>query len=438
MTKSFVAWSAFALLVSASACTKSSSPARPSSVADTGEAPSSLTDAKTGVTLTTPVPVSPAPNADIRFAEQPVTLAVRNSAITGSTPPTYTFQVASDVGFANVVVTKDSVAQGAGQTSVALDKLAGAKTYFWRARANGSGVNGYFSAARAFNLGPEVVLQAPVLIAPSNGGTLSGQAPLVVNNVGRSGPAGPLSYRFEVSDSTSFANLVFTSTVNEGSNQTSTTMTARLTTNATYYWRVRASDPANAVTGPYSSVNSFRYVPFDMSQAIILNSPPDLASWPETAKITSINITGDSFLVDFDRRDGPDRWPDVIPAGFTGPLEYTLGMCVNPNGNQWYCSGVVQFWYGRTLTDSGSPSRVGIEWFYDPARWGPVNFYQPQDGELVGIFVGAGNLRDGSNITRATCPRVCERSNVALIPWSQGGGVSYAFANGIKTLTAGR
>jgi hypothetical protein len=438
MSKCFVICTVFAVLVPAAACTKSSAPAKPSSVADAEEAPSSMTDAKTGVTLTTPVPVSPAQNAEIKFAEQPITLTVRNAASSGSSAPTYTFQVASDAGFGSVVQTKDGIAQGAGQTSVALDKLVGDRVYYWRARSNAAGVSGYFSTVRAFRLGPEVVLQAPVLVAPADGGTMSGQAPLIVNNVARSGPAGQLSYRFEVADSPSFTNLVFTATVNEGPNQTSATMTAQLTTNQTYYWRVRASDPSNAVTGPYSNVASFRYVPFDMSQAVIVNSPPDLASWPETAKITSITIQGDSFPVEFDRRDGPGRWPDVVPAGWSGALQYTLGMCVNPRGNQWYCSAVVQFWYGRTLTDSGNPSRVGIEWFYDPVRWGPIHYYQPSDGELVGIFVGAGNLRDGGNVTRASCPRVCERSNVALIPWSTGGGVSYTFANGLRTLTVHR
>ncbi len=434
MTKSFVFWSVFAVLVSATACTKSSAPARPSSVVDTEDAPSSFTDAKTGVTLTTPVPIAPAQNADIRFAAQPITLTVRNAASSGGSGATYTFQVAADAGFTNVIATKDDVAQGAGQTSVQLDKLAGSKVYYWRARANTGGVNGFFSAARAFTIGPEVVLQAPILVAPSDGGTLSGQAPLVVNNVARSGPAGPLSYEFQVSDSTTFANILFNATVGEGDNQTSATMTASLANNVVYYWRARATDPSNDVIGPYSNVASFRYVPFDMSQAIIVNSPHDLAQWPETAKITSITFTPSSFPVDFDRRDGPNRWPDVLPKGWKGPLQYTLGMCVNPTGAQWYCSGVVQFWYGRVLTDSGSPSRVGQEWFYDPARWGPINFYQPRDGELVGIFVGSGNLRDGGNFTRASCPRVCERSNVALIPWSTGGGPSYTFSNGVTTL----
>jgi hypothetical protein len=431
MKKCLSLWSGVALLVIVSACTKSS-PTRPAEVA-APEAATSTTDARTGVTLTTPVPMTPAPNAEIKFAEQPVTLTVRNGVSTNSTARTYSFQVANDAGFSSIVSSKEGVAEGSGQTSVAIDKLEGSKTYFWRVRVNSGGANGLFSPARAMNIGPEVVLQAPALLAPANGGTLSGLAPLLVNNVGRSGPAGALTYRFEVSDSSSFGNLVFESTVPEGNGQTSTTMNANLITNNTYYWRARASDPSNAVIGPYSSVNSFRYVPFDMLQAQIVNSPPDLASWPETARITSITITGDSFPVEFDKRDGPGRWPDVVPLGWKGALQYTLGMCVNPTGNHWLCSGVVQFWYGRALTDSGSPQRVGIEWFYDPARWGPMHYYQPSDGELVGIFVGAGNLRDGF-YSRASCPRVCERSNVALIPWSRGGGVSYVFSSGGKVV----
>src|SRR5262249_48265194 len=145
-------------------------------------------------------------------------------------------------------------------------------------------------------------------------------------------------------DSSNFGNLVFASTVGEGGGQTSVAMNARLTTNATYFWRAKALDPTNDVEGPYSQTFTFKYVPFDWANATIVNSPPDLADWPETAKITRVDFTGGSFNVDFDRRDGPDRWPDMVPRGFTGPLQYTLGMCVN-NQNHWFCSGVVQFWY---------------------------------------------------------------------------------------------
>jgi hypothetical protein len=387
------------------------------------------TDAATGISMTAPVPLTPA-GVTIRYADQPVTLTVKNGVSTGSGSMTYTFEVASDAGFSQIVQTKDGVAEGAsGQTSVALNTLAGNLTYWWRARATSGKTTSPNSASRAWTLGPEVTIEAPVLVSPGNGGTLNGTASLIVANATRSGPAGPISYRFEVSDSSSFGNIVFTSTVGEGNGQTSAPMTTQLTSNATYFWRVMASDPSNSVNSPFSSTFSFRYVPFDLRSATMVNSPPDFADWPEAAKITSINFSGGAFEVDFDRRDGPGRWPDVVPKGWAGALQYTLGMCVNIN-NHWYCSGVVQFWYGRTLHDSAPPSLVGREWFYDPARWSPMLGYQPRDGELVGLWVGSGNLRDGNSLTRATCPAVCERSNIALVPWSNGGGQSFTFGAG--------
>lgn len=427
-------WSVVALFVGVSACTKSS-PSRPTDVTPSEQVAASVTDAKSGVTLTTPLAISPASNAQIRFADQPITLTVRNGATTGSTALSYTFQVATDAAFASIVSTRDNVPQGAGQTSTTIDKLAGAKTYFWRARSNSGTVPGLFSAPRTFTIGPEIVLQAPVLSSPAQNGTLTGGGTLTINNANKSGPAGRIFYRFEVSDSSSFSNLVFVSTVPEQSGQTSVQMTARLTTNATYYWRVQASDPANSVTGPYSTVFSFKYVPFDMSQATIYNSPSDLGFWPETAKITSVYLNPNGIEVDFDRRTGPGRWPDE-PFG-AGDIEYTLGMCLNIN-NHWDCSAVVQFWFGRELTAGGRPDEVSFNWFYDPFRWGPMTGYQPSRGEIVGIFVGAGNLRGRTDPGYVTCPRVCERSNVALVPWSEDGSGIFTFSTGVTTLSKRR
>ena len=155
--KSF--WAALVILVAATACEKS--PTRPSSSTDSGSgAQASVTDAKSGteaagVTLIAPQLVSPAENAEIRNANQPVTLVVANGVSTGSTPPTYAFEVASDAGFASKAYTKDSVAQGAnGQTSLVIDKIAPAKSYFWRARTNSSSTAGPYSKVRGFTHRP--------------------------------------------------------------------------------------------------------------------------------------------------------------------------------------------------------------------------------------------------------------------------------------------
>ena len=420
-------------LATAVACTKSS-PTRPADVA-AADTTAVTADAKVGVSLTTPQLLTPVNGQRFKFAEQPLTLVVKN-AVSSASGRTYTFEVASDGGFGNIVFSRDNVAEGSGQTSVKVDKLAGNKDYFWRVRAVSSGVNGLNSPGRTFNVGPEVVIQAPGLIAPAQNGTLNGNGALVAQNASRTGPAGQIFYKFDVSDSSSFSNIVFTSTTAEqAGSQTSVSMTAQLTSNATYYWRVQANDPTNGVTGPYSSVFSFRFVPFDMREATIQSSPADLGFWPETAKITSVNLDPNGMQVDFDRRDGPNRWPDE-PFG-SGSIEYTLGMCLNISSH-WYCSAVVQFWYGRELSAGGRPDEVSFNWFYDPARWGPMTGHQPARGETVGFFVGAGNLRGRTDPGYVRCPRVCERSNVVLVPWSEDGSGVFTFGNSSKVLTLRR
>jgi hypothetical protein len=422
--KFFGTCSALALILGAAACEKKS-PSSPSDLT-ANSATTSVTNATTGITLTSPVPLSPANNQQFKNVEQPVTLTVKNGVSTGTTPLTYTFEVATDAAFGNRVYTKDGVAEGSGQTALKIDRIAPDKTYFWRARVNSGSQAGPNSAVRSFTIGPEVILQTPVLNAPANNGTVSGNPTLTVNNVGRSGPVSQVFYRFEVSQAASFSPLAFTSTVPEqGGGQTSVTVQVPPNTPAgSYFWRVTATDPPNGVSSPTSSVFTFKYQPFDMRNAIIIDSPPDLGSWDETAKITSINFTVDAFEVDFDRRDGPNRWRDQ--TFLSGSLQYTLGMCVNPNLTQWYCSAVVQFWYGRELSASTPPSYVGRNWFYD-GRWNPIVGYQPSNGELVGLFAGSGNLRDQS-FSGAGCPQVCERTNVAIVPWHNDDPALYTFS----------
>jgi hypothetical protein len=420
--KFFSIWSALAFLAVMTACSKSS-PTTPSSTDASGQ-PAAVTLGKTGVTLTTPSAVSPSDGQQVKFGEQPLKLVVVSAVTSGTTPPAYTFEVATDGGFANIAFSKAGVASSGGnQQSLTIDKLPGSKTYFWRARATVGDAQGLNSKPRSFTIGPEVALQTPTPAAPSQNGTVNGTGVLVTNNVGRSGPVIQVAYKFDVSDSASFGNIVFTTTVAEQQgSQTAATIDANLTNNGTYFWRVQALDAANGVTTPFSSVFSFHYVAFDLNQATILNSPADLANWAPTAKITSVVFTPSAFLVDFDKREGPGRWPDT-PFG-DGSLEYTLGMCLNLSGH-WFCSAAVQFWSGRELEASGVPSNIAVAWFYDPARWGPMTGYQPSDGETVGLFVCAGNCR---NNTAGDASYVKERSNVVLVPWSNGGGASFTFS----------
>jgi hypothetical protein len=152
----------------------------------------------------------------------------------------------------------------------------------------------------------------------------------------------------------------------------------------------------------------------DLHQAVITGgSPRDVASWPITTQIDAMDF-GNGVRVDFSKKGGPGRWPDVTPPGWDGPLQYTLWMVVNVGG-QWYTSGGVEFWYG--LDRSGGPAaQFAYNWYYNPQVWGPLANHQPGNGEQVGFFVTAGDAR-AKDVRSVT-----ERSNVVAMPFPSGGG----------------
>jgi hypothetical protein len=437
MKKCFSLWNVLALIVVAAGCTKSTpavpsattAPAATAAAVTTAATATVVTDTKVGtngITLTSPTLVSPAVNVTFKFADQPITLTLKNAVTAGSTALTYGVQVALDAGFASIVYTKDGIAENpSGQTSQVIDKLGGAKSYFWRARAVAGGQAGAYTGGRGFAVGPEVVIAAPVLVSPASGSTVFGAPTLTINNASRTGPAGQLSYRFELSDSASFNNPISSTVAEQDGGQTSLSVNASLTTNVTYNWHVQATDPSSGVTSAYSSVFSFKYVSFDLSQARIVDSPFDLASWPITTTIAGLDIQPRGIRIDFSKKDGPDRWPDV-PFGSPGDsLQYTLGMALNING-QWYASAPMQYWYGLDYGGGniGQPGQIPNNWFYD-SRWGAMQGYQPSVGETIGFFLCAGICRSVIDGGRSY---VKERSNVVLVPMPDAGGATYTFS----------
>ncbi|HZR24137.1 MAG TPA: hypothetical protein VFA59_11145 [Vicinamibacterales bacterium] len=162
----------------------------------------------------------------------------------------------------------------------------------------------------------------------------------------------------------------------------------------------------------------------DLHSAVITGgSPADVASWPITTQITAMDFQN-GVQVTFSKKDGAGRWPDVVPPGWDGPLQYTLWMVVNIGG-RWYTSGGVEYWYG--LQYSGGPANeFAYNWYYEPLVWGPLANHQPANGEQVGFFVTSGDQRvkDAS--------RIHERSNVVVMPFPSGGGY-FPFSGGVRT-----
>lgn len=162
----------------------------------------------------------------------------------------------------------------------------------------------------------------------------------------------------------------------------------------------------------------------DLNQATIYDNAPGIADWPITTTLTLVEFRQEGVYVEFDKKDGAGRWPDVTPPGWDGPLQYTLGLAELIDG-QWVASAAMQYWYGLD-TQGGNVAldqQIAVNWYYD-ARWGELAGRQPATGEIIGVFVVAGNLRgvlDGSQSP------VLERSNVVLVPMPGLDGASYAF-----------
>lgn len=231
--------------------------------------------------MVAPRPLTPSNGAQIRNADQPIVLTITNGLVTGGAAAVYTFEVATDQGFANKVQVKDAVPEGSsGQTSLRLDALAAGTDYYWHARAQGGGTTGVYSGASKFTVGPAILIQAPAPVSPASGSVSAGWPTFTVANAARSGPAGPITYRFDIAASPDFTTTILSAVVAEG--QTVTRYTPPTGTAApavkNLYWRVIALDQTNGVTSPSTAAWSFTYS--DPTYAARIAQQEGLVLWP--------------------------------------------------------------------------------------------------------------------------------------------------------------
>jgi hypothetical protein len=399
-----------------------------------------------GVNISAPRIMQPSSGTRVVADEQPITLTIGNATTTGVRPLNYLFEVAIDAGFSNKVFTRDAIAPGSdGQTSLRLpDALGTGRTYYWRARAQDGANTGSFSTVTNFDVFTPIVINAPALIAPINGVTVDSVHPSFTwTDATRSGPVGGITYVVELADDAGFNNRVAVWTVAEQPGQTTLPSPQDLPISKQFFWHVRATDSTTA--GPFSATGAFvtptpvvvlppappppsgggptGSAPPDavnLSTASVYNSPNDIASWPATSTMNRITMSGAGLSLEFSTKQS---WPDVIPPGFQGPLEYTVWAVVNINGH-WNTSGFIQMWRGRASTGAPILSDFATNWAYD-GRWGPMSGYHPHVGELMGFFVSAGNARGEGGVSS-----VRERSNVVLVALPPGDSGSFTFSLG--------
>lgn len=144
----------------------------------------------------------------------------------------------------------------------------------------------------------------------------------------------------------------------------------------------------------------------DINSVAFHSSPEEVKSWPITVALTGVLLKSDPIDQSgvaplFDR----NRWPEVVPPGWDGPLQSTLWLFVPVDG-RWHGAAIIEFWKDRVW--SGAPLLAFYkEWIYH-GQWGPeMQRYVPTEGDTIGFMVAAGQLRLNKNVFS-----VRERSNI--------------------------
>ena len=213
-----------------------------------------------GVVISTPALLEPGQDWELRSRDQPVKLLFQNADTNGARPLKYSFDIASDAAFKNIVFARTGVEPNAGtETRFQLpDKLA-AGTYWWRTRAEDGANTSSYSTAKSFQVLAEVVLAPPIPSSPSNGSTVSDLTPTFRVKAGnRSGVTSGIEYTMQVSNNSSFTSVA--ATFVQGENWPETTLDRNYTFlyGRTYYWRVRARHVSDSELSNWSSTLTFR------------------------------------------------------------------------------------------------------------------------------------------------------------------------------------
>lgn len=282
----------------------------------------------------------------ITFPPPPVLVIPVNGAVNVSITPllkwwddisaiTYTLQVAKDSTFDSMVV---NVTIPISQYTIPQNALVNFKKYYWRVRTTNSIGTGNWSAVWNFT----TILSlpaAPVLLQPFNGATGIALTPLL------DWDDNPFStYRVQLSTDSLFPSQNLIINVGGLSSSQYNVSGGSLTNNATYYWRVNATNAAG--TGEWSVVWKFTTIVSAPIAAPTLIAPPN----------GSINQTATPTL-DWNDVFGANKYRvnvDVDSIFQNTPLIDTIvniSQFLIPNGK--LSASTKYFWRVRAQNDGG-------------------------------------------------------------------------------------
>jgi len=205
---------------------------------------------------TAPTPSSPADSSEVDTLT-PI-LSVNNASDPDSENLTYNFEVALDIDFTQISVSKVGLFPDEGTTSWQVPLALNDNTfYYWRAQADDwLDVGPWMTPAQFFVNTVNDAPTAPVITASTQGSEVTILTPEIVTGNATDPDFDTLTYVFEADTAPTFdtPDLLQSGNIPEGSGSTSWA-TGALNDNTHYYVRVKASD--GLAESPWSGVVNF-------------------------------------------------------------------------------------------------------------------------------------------------------------------------------------
>lgn len=357
---------------------------------------------KPSVSFASPAAAGPS-SGTVVPGNQPVTLTIANAVRTSNQTATYTFEVARDGGFANVVARQDGVAEGAnGTTSAQFSNLPPDSTYYWHARAKIDGTDGVFSPPGTFRVNTPVVFDKPRALTPGAEQDAFGPRPsFTVSNPPRSGPVTAVVYEFQIASNSTFSPVLTQGTVPEGGHGQTSFQPSIDLPEGSLYWHARPTDPASSSLGPYTDTVHFnRKQGVDLAHVVYLKGP-NVANWPQTSTITNAYHSGGNLCIIHTKLG---QWPATAFFETPGALEGNQWVLANIGGT-WYAGAAD--WYRPGQGCKGVNNNIGVDSFDKQ----PLHGWHPQPGETIGVM---------STTPARLYPAmktIDQRTNVVFIKW---------------------
>jgi hypothetical protein len=209
-----------------------------------------------GVSITAPRPLEPHAGSTLYFSGEPQTLLIENAGSSGVRAIWLQLEVSTEPSFTQLVHHADQITPGeGGRTTYRLPEPLGAGfTYYWRSRASDGANTGPYSQVSDFNVVPPVVIETPQPAEPS-GNINTNKPEFKARNATISGTTGVV-YRFQISQQADFSQTTALLTAPPAANGLTVVTMGELPYNATFYWRVWATDGSKE--SPASNTLSFK------------------------------------------------------------------------------------------------------------------------------------------------------------------------------------